>query len=120
MFEVVYTVVSIQLPVIYRFLLSKEPLYVKTLNLCLIYHFSPFENENYHRFIIVLQAINLTSLSPYATDLTSDQSLAHVLRFINIKRVSVTYKCYEMYAHWEKKVQLLDVLRSIKKWMPSY
>jgi hypothetical protein len=24
-----------------------------------------------------------------------------------IKRVSVTYKCYEMYAHWGKKVQLL-------------
>jgi hypothetical protein len=24
-----------------------------------------------------------------------------------IKRVSVTYKCYEMYAHWVKKVQLL-------------
>ena len=24
-----------------------------------------------------------------------------------IKRVSVTYQCYEMYAHWEKKVQLL-------------
>ena len=36
-----------------------------------------------------------------------------------IKRVSVTYKCYEMYAQ-KKKVQLLDVLRSIKKWMPSY
>ena len=24
-----------------------------------------------------------------------------------IKRVSVTYKCYEMYAHREKKVQLI-------------
>ena len=24
-----------------------------------------------------------------------------------IIRVSVTYKCYEMYAHWGKKVQLL-------------
>ena len=24
-----------------------------------------------------------------------------------IKRVSVTYKCYEMYTHWEKNVQLL-------------
>jgi hypothetical protein len=23
-----------------------------------------------------------------------------------IKRVSVTYKCYEMYTHWGKKVQL--------------
>jgi hypothetical protein len=34
----------------------------------LSYHFSPFENENYHRFIISLQANNLTSLSPYATD----------------------------------------------------
>jgi hypothetical protein len=40
-----------------------------TLN-SLSYHFSPFENENYHRFIISLQANNLTSLSPYATDLT--------------------------------------------------
>ena len=39
----------------------------------LSYHFSPFENENYHRFIISLQANNLTSLSPYATDLTSDR-----------------------------------------------
>jgi hypothetical protein len=27
----------------------------------LSYHFSPFENENYHRFIISLQANNLTS-----------------------------------------------------------
>jgi hypothetical protein len=24
-----------------------------------------------------------------------------------IKHVSVTYKCYEMYVHWGKKVQLL-------------
>ena len=24
-----------------------------------------------------------------------------------IKRVSGTYKCYEMYRHWGKKVQLL-------------
>jgi hypothetical protein len=41
----------------------------------LSYHFSPFENENYHRFVISLQANNLTSLSPYATDLqgTSDR-----------------------------------------------
>jgi hypothetical protein len=31
----------------------------------------PFENENYHRFIISLQANNLTSLSPYATDITA-------------------------------------------------
>jgi hypothetical protein len=43
-----------------------------TLN-SLSYHFSPFENENYHRFIISLQANNLTSLSPHATDLTSDK-----------------------------------------------
>jgi hypothetical protein len=33
----------------------------------------PFENENYHRLIISLQANNLTSLFPYATDLTSDR-----------------------------------------------
>ena len=39
----------------------------------LSYHFSPFENENYHWFIISLQANNLTSLSLYATDLTSDK-----------------------------------------------
>ena len=37
-----------------------------------------------------------------------------------IKRVSVTYKCYEMYAHRGKKVQTARVLRSIKKWTPSY
>ena len=43
-----------------------------TLN-SLSYHFSPFVNENYHRFIISLLANNLTSLSPYATDLTSDR-----------------------------------------------
>jgi hypothetical protein len=43
----------------------------------LSYHFSPFENENYHRFIISLQANNLTSLSPYATDLTSDRLFHH-------------------------------------------
>ena len=29
--------------------------------------------QYYHRFIISLQANNLTSLSPYATDLTSDR-----------------------------------------------
>ena len=34
-----------------------------------------------------------------------------------IKRVSVTYKCYEMYA---KKGATARVLRSIKKWTPSY
>jgi hypothetical protein len=39
----------------------------------LSYHFSPFENENYHRLVISLQANNLTSLSPYANDLTSDR-----------------------------------------------
>jgi hypothetical protein len=35
-----------------------------------------------------------------------------------IKRVSVTYKCYEMYAHRGKKVQLLsrgDVIIIVKK-----
>jgi hypothetical protein len=37
-----------------------------------------------------------------------------------IKRVSVTYKCYEMYVHWEKKGATARVLRSIKKWKPSY
>jgi hypothetical protein len=39
-----------------------------------------------------------------------------------IKRVSVTYKCYEMYAHRgpRKKGATARVLRSIKKWMPSY
>jgi hypothetical protein len=35
-----------------------------------------------------------------------------------IKRASVTYKCYEMYAH--RGGQRFDVLRSIKKWVPSY
>jgi hypothetical protein len=33
----------------------------------------PFERENYHRFIISLQANNLISLSPYASDLTNDR-----------------------------------------------
>ena len=37
-----------------------------------------------------------------------------------IKCVSVSYKCYEVYAHQGKKMQLLDVLKSIKKWTPSY
>jgi hypothetical protein len=37
-----------------------------------------------------------------------------------IKRVSVTYKCYEMYAHREKKGATARVLRSIKKWTTSY
>jgi hypothetical protein len=37
------------------------------------YLFSPFENGNYHRCIISLQANNLTTLSPYATELTSDR-----------------------------------------------
>ena len=36
-----------------------------------------------------------------------------------IKRVSVTYKCYEMYAHRREKGATARVLRSIKKWMPS-
>jgi hypothetical protein len=39
-----------------------------TLN-SLSYQFSPLANENYHRFMMVLQAFNLISLSPYATDL---------------------------------------------------
>jgi hypothetical protein len=37
-----------------------------------------------------------------------------------IKRVSVTYKCYEMYTHRGKKGATAHVLRSIKKWTPSY
>ena len=37
-----------------------------------------------------------------------------------IKRVFVTYKCYEMYAHRGGKGATARVLRSIKKWMPSY
>jgi hypothetical protein len=37
-----------------------------------------------------------------------------------IKHVSVTYKCYEMYAHRGKKRATARVLRSIKKWTPSY
>jgi hypothetical protein len=38
-----------------------------------------------------------------------------------IKRVSVTYKCYEMYAQWRKKKRAtVRVLRSIKKWTPYY
>ena len=57
-----------------------------TLN-SLSFHFSPFENENYHRFIISLQANNLTSLSPYATDLTSDREkrIICILSLINCK-----------------------------------
>ena len=38
-----------------------------------------------------------------------------------IKGVSVTYKCYEMYVHrGGEKGATARVLRSIKKWMPSY
>jgi hypothetical protein len=33
-----------------------------------------------------------------------------------IKYVSVTYKCYEMYAHRGEKGATARVLRSIKKW----
>jgi hypothetical protein len=77
-----------------------------TLN-SLSYHFSPFENENYHRFIISLQANNLTSLSPYAYDVKGALS-AKIVNFCYplklsdmidalIKRVSVTYKCYPCY-----------------------
>ena len=36
-----------------------------------------------------------------------------------IKRVSVTYKCYEMYAYRGKNGATARVLRSIKKWTPS-
>ena len=37
-----------------------------------------------------------------------------------IKCVSVTYKCYEMYAHGGGEGATARVLRSIKKWTPSY
>jgi hypothetical protein len=37
-----------------------------------------------------------------------------------IKRVSVTYKCYEMYAHRGENSATARVLRSIMKWTPSY
>jgi hypothetical protein len=38
-----------------------------------------------------------------------------------IKCVSVTYKCYEMYTHrGGREGATARVLRSIKKWMPSY
>ena len=37
-----------------------------------------------------------------------------------IKRVSVTYKCYEMYVHRREKGATARVLRGIKKWTPSY
>ena len=38
-----------------------------------------------------------------------------------IKRVSVTYKWYEMYAYRPReKGATARVLRSIKKWTPSY
>ena len=37
-----------------------------------------------------------------------------------IKGVYVTYKCYEMYVHRGEKGATARVLRSIKKWMPSY
>ena len=36
-----------------------------------------------------------------------------------IKRFSVTYKCYEMYAYRGKKGATARVLRSIKKWNTS-
>jgi hypothetical protein len=45
-----------------------------TLN-SLSYHFSPFENENYHRFIISSQANNLTSLSCFEIDQEMDAIL---------------------------------------------
>jgi hypothetical protein len=62
-----------------------------TLN-SLSYHFSPFENENYHRFIISLQANTLTSLSPYATDLTSDR----YKRIICIGKKVCNCSCFEI------------------------
>jgi hypothetical protein len=37
-----------------------------------------------------------------------------------IKRVSVTYKCYEMYMHRGGKGATARALRSIKKSTPSY
>ena len=38
-----------------------------------------------------------------------------------INRVSVTYKCYEMYARASgKKGATARFVRSIKKWTPSY
>ena len=37
-----------------------------------------------------------------------------------IKCVSVTYKCFEMYAYRGEKGATARVLRLIKKWMPSY
>ena len=37
-----------------------------------------------------------------------------------IKHVSVTYKWYQMYADRGKKGTTARVLRSIKKWTPSY
>jgi hypothetical protein len=37
-----------------------------------------------------------------------------------LKRVSVTYKCYEMYAHRGENRATARVLRSIKRWTPSY
>jgi hypothetical protein len=37
-----------------------------------------------------------------------------------LKRVSVTYKCYEMYAHRGKKGATARVLKLIKKWTPSW
>jgi hypothetical protein len=37
-----------------------------------------------------------------------------------IKRVSVTYKYYEMYMHRGGKGATARVLRLIKKWMASY
>jgi hypothetical protein len=36
-----------------------------------------------------------------------------------IKRVYVTYRCYEVYVH-RVKGATARVLRSIKKWTPSY
>ena len=37
-----------------------------------------------------------------------------------LKYEKLNYKCYEMYAHRGKKHVTARVLRSIKKWTPSY
>jgi hypothetical protein len=64
---------------------SYETKHAHVILLGLSYHFSPFENENYYQFIISLQANNLTSLSPYATDLirfSYETKHAHVILLV--------------------------------------
>jgi hypothetical protein len=51
-----------------------------------------FENENYHRFIIFLQANNLTSLSPYATDLFPKHMIVLVKIVANATLIEVITK----------------------------